>query len=229
MIRSFLVRSGPRARRNRREDQLVRVVAAASLRPDSRCVDIGANQGQLLSTFTDIAAQGRHLAFEPVPALASWLAQRFPQVDVRQVALANDRGQTSFVVHTALPSRSSLRAVGYSPGETERITVEMDRLDDALPAGYVPDLIKIDVEGAELLVLEGAVETLERSRPLILFEHQRETARHYGVRTADLWGLLNGFGYRIFDMEGRGPYTQAGLEDAVLSGHRWNFLAKARA
>jgi FkbM family methyltransferase len=204
------------------------MVAAASLRPDSRCVDIGANAGQILSTLVEVAPDGRHLAFEPVPALASALAARFPQVDVHQVALSNDRGQTDFVVHTQLPSRSSLRAVGYGPEETETITVETDRLDDVLPEGYVPDLIKIDVEGAELLVLEGGARTLEETHPLLLFEHQLETARHYDAQTTTLWDLLDGLGYRIFDMDGRGPYTRPALVDSVASARRWNFLAKAR-
>lgn len=204
-------------------------MAAASLRADSRCIDIGANQGVLLSIFAGVASGGAHMAFEPVPSLACSLAVRFPHVDVRQVALSNDRGQTQFVVHTELPSRSSLRAVGYPPDETKTITVEMDRLDDALPSGYVPDLIKIDVEGAELLVLEGGTKTLEGARPLLLFEHQHETARHYGARSGDLWRLLDELGYRIFDMDGRGPYRRAAFETSVASGHRWNFLAKARA
>jgi hypothetical protein len=144
------------------------------------------------------------------------------------VALANDRGPTEFVVHTQLPSRSSLRAVGYGPEETETITVETDRLDDVLPEGYVPDLIKIDVEGAELLVLEGGARTLAETHPLLLFEHQLETAQHYDAQTATLWDLLDELGYRIFDMDGRGPYTRPGLVDSVASARRWNFLARAR-
>lgn len=229
LAKAHLLRSGPRARRNYLEDKLVRLVAASCLGPDACCIDIGANEGHILAVCAEIACDGRHIAFEPVPALASALARRFPGVDVRQIALSDERGQTSFVVHTALPSRSSIRPVGYPSDETETITVEVDRLDDALPRGYVPDLIKIDVEGAELLVLDGAIATLERARPVLLFEHQRETAQHYTTRTEQLWQRLDQLGYRIFDMDGCGPYALAQLVEVVATGRRWNFLARARA
>lgn len=228
-IKAHLLRAGPQAWRNYREDQLVRLVAASCLTVGACCIDIGANEGQILAVFADVAPDGRHIAFEPVPALATALTRRFPGVDVRRTALSNERGETSFVVHTTLPSRSSMRTVGYRAEDTETITVEMDRLDDCLPDGYEPNLIKIDVEGAELLVLEGAARTLERLRPLLLFEHQRETAQYYEARTERLWDRLDGLGYRIFDMDGHGPYTCPQFAEVVATGRRWNFLARTRA
>ncbi|HUO73251.1 MAG TPA: FkbM family methyltransferase [Solirubrobacteraceae bacterium] len=224
--RGRALRSGRRGLRNYRDDRLVRAVAAAHLCPTSCCIDVGANVGLLLSTFADIAPHGHHIAFEPVPSLARALRERFATVDVRQIALSDISGTTSFVVHTSLPSRSSIRRVGYGPDETEVITVETERLDSALPPGYVPDLVKIDVEGAELLVLEGARETLQRARPLVLFEHQRETAQHYDSPTTQLWDLLDGSRYRVFDMDGEGPFSRTAFQALVEHGRRWNFLAK---
>ncbi len=55
-----------------------------------------------------------------------------------------------------------------------------ERLDDALPDGLVPRLIKVDVEGAEMLVLRGAQRTIARHRPSILFEHGIGAADRYG-------------------------------------------------
>ena len=176
--------------------------------------------------FTEVAPQGRHIAFEPVPRLADSLSERFPGVDVRRSALSNEHGETSFVVHKKLASRSSLRSVGYSDEETETLTVQVGRLDDVLPPGYVPALIKIDVEGAEQLVLEGARSTLARHRPIVVFEHQKGTAAHYDSGPDDLFGLLAGeLGMRIFDMDGTGPYTAEGFRGAYETGSRWNFFA----
>jgi FkbM family methyltransferase len=217
----------PSMRRNRREDERIRLLAAAALRPDANCVDVGANEGKLLAIFTEVAPQGRHIAFEPVPWLADSLAQRFPAVDVRSSALANERGTTSFVVHRKLASRSSLRSVGYSDEDTETLTVQVDRLDDVLPAGYVPALIKIDVEGAEHLVLEGARTTLARHRPIVIFEHQKHTAAHYDAGPGDLFRLLAGeLEMRIFDMDGEGPYTAERFGETYETGRRWNFFAR---
>jgi FkbM family methyltransferase len=63
------------------------------------------------------------------------------------------------------------RSYGETPVNVEEITVDMVRLDDVLPPGYDLRLIKIDVEGAELEVLRGAIGIVERCRPYIIFEH----------------------------------------------------------
>jgi FkbM family methyltransferase len=219
-------KAGPAARRNAREDARVRLLAAGVLRADSNCVDVGANEGALLSVFTEVAHRGRHIAYEPVPALAERLERAFPGVDVRRAALSDQRGEAEFVVHRTLASRSSLRPVGYGSDETETIRVPLEDLDSALPSGHAVDLLKIDVEGAEHLVLRGALETLRRDRPLVLFEHQRSTASHYGTGPDEIYDLLvEDVGLRVFDMDGAGPYSRDGLRETYERGRRWNFLA----
>jgi FkbM family methyltransferase len=220
--------AGPAARRNRREDERVRLLAGCALREDANCIDVGANEGKLLAVFAELAPRGRHIAYEPVPALADELQERFPTVDVRRAALSDRRGSADFVVHKRLASRSSLRSVGYPGDETETITVALEDLDSALPAGHRVDLIKIDVEGAEHLVLTGAAQTLRRNRPLVLFEHQRSTAAHYGTGPDEIHDLLAGeLGMRIFDMDGEGPYSRERFRETYERGTRWNFFARA--
>ena len=222
------LRAGPEARRNQREDELVRLVAASVLHEDSNCIDVGANLGALLRYFVEIAPRGRHIAYEPVPALADNLARQFPGVEVRRTVACHRVGATTFVVHKELSSRSSMRSVGYSSDETEQIAMRTEDLDSSLPDGYAPDLIKIDVEGAEHLVLAGARETIRRHRPLVLFEHQKSTASHYGSGPDELFDLLaDDLGMRIFDMAGAGPYSRERLRKAYEAGNRWNFLARA--
>jgi len=216
----------PTARRNRRDDERVRIVAAAVLGRGSNCVDIGASEGQLLAVFTELAPEGRHIAYEPVPHVQARLARRFPRVEVRGAALADHNGASTFVVNKRLPSRSSLRAVGCRAADTETIEVQVRTLDDSLPPGYVPKLLKIDVEGAEHLVLAGARRTVMTHRPVILFEHQRSTAAHYGSGPELLFDLLvEQLDMRIFDLDGDGPYSLSRLRRAYDSGSRWNFFA----
>lgn len=227
--RASRLRGGRAARQNRREDALVRLVAASALRPDSSCVDIGANVGDILSVLVEVAPEGRHIAYEPVPWLADDLERRFPTVEVRRAAVADEEGEAEFVVNTRLESRSSLRPVGYGQGETERITVVLERLDDALPDGFAPDLIKIDVEGAEHLTLRGALATLREHRPVVLFEHQESTAIHYDSGPDGIYDLLaEQADMRIFDMYGAGPYSREAFRSAYVRGTRWNFLAVPR-
>jgi FkbM family methyltransferase len=221
-----VLRGGPTVWRNHRDDERVRLVAAAALREDSNCIDVGANEGLLLQQFAELAPRGRHIAYEPVPALAEALERRFPAVEVRRAAASDGVGETSFVVHKELASRSSLRSVGYPSELTETLTVRTEDLDSSLPDGYVPHLLKVDVEGAEQLVLRGAIGTLTAHRPLVLFEHQKSTASHYGSGPEEMFALLAGeAGMRIFDMDGAGPYTLERFSEAYETGSRWNFVA----
>jgi len=105
--------------------------------------------------------------------------------------------------------------------------VRTERLDDALPDGYVPRFMKVDVEGAEQLVFEGALESLRRHRPTLFFEHGQGASDYYGTRPADVYRLLvEEAGLRIFDVDGAGPYSEADFE-AVFSAPMWNFIAHA--
>ena len=206
----------------------MRLLAASVLRPDSNCVDVGANVGDLLGVFVQLAPAGRHIAFEPVPALAADLALRFPQAEIRRVAASNRRGTADFFVHKTLPSRSGLRRAGYADRELERLSVPVEDLDSSLPRDYVPHLVKIDVEGAEHLVLRGARETLRAHRPLLIFEHQASTAADYGSGPEEMFELITEeLGFRIFDLDGRGPYSHTSFGDAYDRGTRWNYFATA--
>lgn len=221
---------GPTAWRDHHDNERARLLAAAVLTPRSNCVDVGANEGQLLTFLTELAPHGRHIAYEPVPELRARLACRFPGVDVIGAALSDHCGESTFVVNKRLPSRSSLRPVGYPRAETEEIRVPVQTLDHSLPQGYVPHLVKLDVEGAEQLVLRGALQTLRTHRPVVLFEHQKRTASHYGTGPDDIFALLTEeAGMRIFDLDGDGPYTRTRLRTTFETGRRWNFFAVPEA
>lgn len=155
------------AARNRADDRHFEMVLAATLAPDATAVDVGAHRGTMLSEILRVAPAGRHMAFEALPDLAAGLRRDFPTVDVREVALADESGEASFVHALDEPGYSGLREREY-PGETrtQTITVRTARLDDEID-NLAPALIKIDVEGGELGVLRGAVGTLERCRPVV--------------------------------------------------------------
>ena len=84
------------------------------------------------------------------------------------------------------------------------------------------DIIKIDVEGAEVLVLQGAVKTIRRHAPLLIFESGEGARNHYGFTARDVYALVcDDLGYRIFDLDGHGPYTLASFEKT----DRFDFVA----
>ena len=207
-------------RRNRRDDEALTVLMAGVLSRDSNCIDVGAHRGIILEQMVRLAPEGRHIAFEPYPGLGAELADRFPGVDVRTTALFNERSRRPFNARADDPGLSGLAdPAGQQPA------VDVVRLDDALPEGYRPALIKVDVEGAEYQVLEGGLETLRRHQPVVAFEHSLG-CRHYGKEPGGVYELLESAGLRIFDIDGGGPYDRGEFTQEVLGLRRWFFFAR---
>jgi FkbM family methyltransferase len=220
----------PLARRELRDEHALRIVLAAVLRADSNAIDVGANEGAVLESIVRIASAGRHIAFEPIPHLHQRLSASFPDVEVRPMALSDVAEDTELFHVLDAPAYSGLRRREDLPsgaGEVRRIPIRTERLDDVLENGYVPTLLKIDVEGAELNVLRGAVETLHRYRPVVVFEHGAGGADLYGAHPSEVFDLLEHARLRIFDLEGDGPYTRERFE-ATFAEPIWNFLATPR-
>jgi FkbM family methyltransferase len=213
------------ARRALRDDLVTDGLLAAVLRTDSCAIDVGANVGDVLEKIVRIAPQGSHIAYEPVPHLAQDLVRRFPQVDVRRAALSEEPGESTFTHVVSDPAFSGLiRRDDLPESQTEEIKVEVQKLDDALPKGFRPALIKIDVEGAEVLVLKGARETLAKHKPVLLFEHGLHGADLYGSTSAELWDIVDESGLRIFDLDGNGPFSRDEFA-ALFTEPVWNYLA----
>ncbi len=218
----------PVERRNRLDDDALRRLIAFGLAPDANCVDVGAHAGDVLADLVRCAPRGRHVAFEPLPELAADLRRRFPEVRVEEAAVADEPGRATFTRVVGAPALSGLRDRSDGAG-VEHFDVRLTTLDEALPADYVPALIKIDVEGGELGVLRGAVETLRRHRPVVVFEHGRGGAAHYGTRPEDVFALLvDDVGLRIYDLDGGGPYDveHFAAEAFAERGGRWNWVAR---
>jgi FkbM family methyltransferase len=167
-------------------------LAAEVVRPGSTVWDIGANVG-LFSFASAVAAgpAGRVLAVEPDPIMARLL---------RRSAAANSGHAPVEVLsaarfHVARRNRATnhLDGFGPHPGDGVRstqlvLTVTLDWLAARFPA---PDVIKIDVEEAELAVLAGGTRVLQQATAIIC-----EVA---GQNTAAVWRLLDAHGYAIYD------------------------------
>jgi len=139
---------------------------------DSDSIDVGANDGSYVHY---MRRYSRHVvAFEPMPSLAKALHAKFPRkVTINQMALSDATGTIELrmpVVDGVLVTGCS--TVADSASETypdyQGIEVRMDRLDNVYRgrAGF----LKIDVEGHEQAVLDGAVETIRRCQPRVLVE-----------------------------------------------------------
>jgi FkbM family methyltransferase len=167
------------------DDFLYRAIARRRPLAGARCWDIGAHVGYHTLAF---AAQGAHVvAFEPGGANAARFREhlkRNPALAERirlvQTAVADRDGEMTFVESSDMTGASTgshlaeatppLRAQVYAGFERHAVTTAaVDTLIEQ-QAEPVPDIIKIDVEGAEHLVLQGGRRSLARHKPLLLLE-----------------------------------------------------------
>ncbi len=176
-----------------RADAYVRRVVTAQ----TNCIDVGCHIGSFLHKFVTLAPNGHHLAFEPVTTKAQWLQRRFPTVEVHAVALSDHEATADFYVNTRQTAFSGLvaRRVSGVPGSVQ---VPCRTLDEVMQGHTRTGFVKIDVNGAESMVLRGAIEFLRRERPFLLVECTREGLADYGVDSDQVFTLLTKrAGYRI--------------------------------
>ena len=181
------------------------------LKRNSNCIDVGCHKGDILKKMIRFAPEGIHLAFEPLPDLQKKLQKKFGKKHkIFSVALCDKKGISTFNFVTTNPAYSGLRKRSYDyPDEKEKsIEVSTDTLDTVMPENLNIDLIKIDVEGGEFQVLLGAMETIKKNRPYIIFEHGLGAADHYGTKPEQIYDLLSSCGLKISLME----YFLAGKE-----------------
>ena len=136
----------------------------------------------------------------------------------RRLALGARKEVAEFCHFTTLDGWSGLRRsplVSDERGRPEYISVEVSTLDSEL-AGLRPSVVKIDVEGAELAVLEGGRGLLASVRPVVILEHVVEASALYGVAPAAPWELLTELGYELFSATGDGPFEQLGVHSGAF-------------
>jgi FkbM family methyltransferase len=224
------------------DDQLVTLLGAL-LEPSTVFADVGANVGLIGLRIArrlrelwpagspTVDRRGQVQLFEPVPANVALIdasLARNPELAefCVMVPLGLSESSTKMALHVeGRGNRSGNAALKEPPGaERGRTTVvaEFERLDDVLDTHHLPGptLMKLDVEGAELACLRGAVSTLERHHPIIFGEFNTDLMPLYGSSFLDSWELLERNGYRIFCFDGptrlRQVPPKAKLGDVLL-------------
>jgi transketolase len=185
--------------------------ALLALAADARVIlDIGANAGfvalRLARAVQDRAAVVH--AFEPVPSTFSELCQNLSlnatraRVVAHPFALGESRGQVTFYVPAFQGSVAASAQPLFTADDNRAVEVDMTTLDEfAAREGLERiDLVKCDVEGAELFVLRGGMQTLSRTRPVLMLEMLRKWARAHGYHPNAILALLAPLGYRCFSL-----------------------------
>ena len=177
----------------------------AVLRPGMTFVDVGANIGyHTFLAASLVGPTGRVVAFDASSEncrmlLLSRLRNDASHVDIRPVALDRETG-VALLGHHIGTNAGLAENDATSIARGDRDVVVARRFDDEVDAPV--HVVKVDVEGAELRVLEGATRTLERDRPVVVMEFSCEMVeRVSGVDARDALGFLTDRGYRLSVIE----------------------------
>jgi FkbM family methyltransferase len=182
------------------------------LRPGDTFFDIGAHYGWMsLLACRRVGARGKVVAFEPSPPLVEFLyhnkkVNRFSQLQIVPKAVADSvqqkvpfyikDGGDSFL--NSLVPRLHQNPANPSSNMTS-IPIETTTLDAfCQETQFIPAAIKIDVEGAELLVLQGARTLLKHHRPILMIAVHPSWLQQ-GQTAGELFELLRSFGYQVID------------------------------
>jgi len=189
------------------ELQLLKVLA----RKCEVIFDIGANAGWYSLNFAKFVKKKsvRIYTFEPIPGIFSILKKNIKLNDFSgmihpfDVAFGEYSGIAKFYIPNFTGSVASSRTRLFPHQENKVVRCKMLRLDDFIKKQKLNllDLIKCDVEGAELLVYQGGLKTITRFRPIIISEMLRKWSLKFHYHPNDIIKLLSGIGYKCFTVK----------------------------
>jgi len=178
--------------------------------PNATLIDVGASTG----CYTLLSKHHPHLtvhAFEPVPLTNHILSTNVLLNDLSADVVVNSAGVSNydgFGVMNVIKADGG-KGVSILDGtpaihkDCEQISVPVYTLDYYCDLMHVePTMIKIDTEGGERFVLEGAKRTIEQFHPFILTEYSKENAYQYGYGADEIITLLESWGYVWTNPEG---------------------------
>ena len=202
------------------------------IQEESSFVDVGCHKGEVLKIALKIAPKGEHFAFEAIPNYYEKLKPEFGNyVNLSNIAVTNFTGETEFNYVESNPSYSGIKERDYPKSEKiHKLKVKTDTLDHLLKDATNLDLIRVDVEGAEYEVIDGAKRVVFKFKPCILFEHQQGAADHYGNGPDKMWELLVGqLGMKINTLTGflkkQKAFTKAHFKLLFDTGQETYFIA----
>jgi FkbM family methyltransferase len=219
--------------RNLKYDRLTAKIMKRIIHSDSNCIDIGCHKGEILDLMLQLAPEGQHFAFEPIPEMAAELRARFNgKARIIEMALADHQGTStfSFVKNAAAYSGLKEREYNIKHPDIQQIDVNITTLDAAIPRSVPICFIKIDVEGGEFGVFKGALQTLQQHKPHVVFESGLGASEFYGTNPVELYRFITmDAGLKISRLKDFAGHKEALTEEQFAgcfnSNSEWYYIA----
>lgn len=184
-------------------------------------VDVGANIGEIsMVSAKRTGRSGTVIAFEPVDEIADELQANIERNRLEHVVIVraglSDQAMDHVPIYASCGQSEAgdehrgLGSLYGAPAEDTplqfiRVTTLDAYLEELRPSRI--DIIKVDIEGAELPFLRGASKTIQRYRPLLIIEVQNESSAAAGYRAEDILGFLSDLGYTFARIGKKGRLT----------------------
>jgi FkbM family methyltransferase len=192
----------------------------AHVRPEADVLDVGANIGFFTVAGAKKLTAGRVLAAEPTTEAFNRLSENVARNGVADrvilfkgmVGSRRGTGQIHFVPGCEeYSSIDTPRHPAVRGKETKAEVVPIERIDDLVDRyGLRPAVLKVDVEGAEFSVFNGAQSTMSKYRPVVISEVWREGLGGNGCSGADIVRMFESLGYVVRDSND--PLARARLD-----------------
>lgn len=194
-------------------------------------LDVGANKGDTAEHYRKLLPKSTVHCFEPFPETLSILSSRFESDDhvlINPKAVSKEQGETSFFVNNAAATNSLLpsqeESQRFYPDQTkpkDEIKVPTIDLDTYALDNKIDhiDILKLDIQGGELLAISGANDLLSKQRIDLIYAEIQFVPLYQGAAQFDeLWSALKGFGYTLYDVYDlhRSPGGQLLYGDALF-------------
>lgn len=203
------------------------------LKPGMVAIDVGAHLGRhAFEMLGCVGPRGRVLMFEPIPDLYHKLVasvnEQYPHLGnsaVYPYALSNAKGTTEFCLAMDAMAYSGLKERQYDcPTRIQKISVEVRCLDDFTETLQQLDYIKIDTEGAEWNVIQGAQQSITRYKPIISFEFGQNSYAPYNVSPAQVFDFFVSKNYSIVDILGN-TLDHLEFTESSVRQQLWDYIA----
>jgi FkbM family methyltransferase len=207
--------------------------------PGMTCFDVGANIGAVaVHLARKVGPSGQVHAFEPVPAVRERLVQHVRRnhgeevVRIHPVALSNQSGSASIAVADSEATNQGQASLVNRSNPELRNTIEVPTItvDEFVAQNAIGriDVMKIDIQGAEIFLLEGGRKVFGEMGPDLLMEVSPEDLACLGKDSRDLLTMVEGYGYRLYELKGATPGRRVAAGDVAPDYYCDNILCTKR-
>lgn len=191
------------------EEKMCRaIVAELEKSPQPIFLDVGANIG-LISLYAVAQVRNIHVyAFEPGPHQNAFFTKTLAENNLSQItlsdnALGNKDEVVTFIAHFSPDSSGDGLIDTNRAGEPIPTQVQMTTIDSWWERAGRPgvDVMKIDIEGAELWAFEGAVNFLKQAQPTIFMEIEPKNLKVYPYTRDDILKFFVSHGYALYTLD----------------------------